>query len=675
MVLLCLSCSVSNSQTLDPTTGNLIDPAGFSGTVPAAGFNGLSGGNQPGYISNQRAIVFGYNQGTASQSIGVAAALSAAGTGVELKGYDYSWYYYNNDLNRGSLTGNISLKGATGNVLESYNYTMPQTGIGNWIQQSGHQSFTNPYLINQVSNLDVSFTGKDDRWWAGYYGPAIKSIDVRLSYGVNPCATNPAYSPSCPGFNDLLTSINLVPYPNATATWGSPVNNSYPIGTVLANSGSGLQLHGFKYGFTVDVGGSYCNSMFLFWCDGWTNSTANVGVGIHDNQNRLLYGNNHSFGYTNGPQEMNYQYLFPTSTNTNLMGNFSFTAAVDGYGSVSNMYSKMIVTADPCMTNPLYSSTCTGYQEAIDKLTGTNKTNYTETGYTEPLSVTTGTASPTAITYTSTPTGSVVEIVPTTTSSSGSTFGGSSSAAAATVVSATPSVNNPQPKVGEVTDSAKSSLPMSTILNMVRSEQSRISAVENNVVSAADAQALAISDSTKKDAEAVAFSAATQSQQLSGGPSSGTGISLAAIQSFQSSSGFGLSQSQNRMSVSSRQYTVESESNRNETNRATSATSVYQMNESRPIMIEQLQQQQMSSVKKNVPNNELAGGVDINAMAKVPVGFGQYSMMMPDVAFYAPKEIYKNQKTVDNARVMRGLTGGSDRLHQEMVDQQYNRGN
>jgi hypothetical protein len=45
--------------------------------------------------------------------------------------------------------------------------------------------------------------------------------------------------------------------------------------------------------------------------------------------------------------------------------------------------------------------------------------------------------------------------------------------------------------------------------------------------------------------------------------------------------------------------------------------------------------------------------------------------MIPDVAFYAPKEIYKNQKTVDNARTLRGLQGGSDRLHQEMVNQQY----
>ena len=42
---------------------------------------------------------------------------------------------------------------------------------------------------------------------------------------------------------------------------------------------------------------------------------------------------------------------------------------------------------------------------------------------------------------------------------------------------------------------------------------------------------------------------------------------------------------------------------------------------------------------------------------------------LTDANFYAPKEIYRNQRTVDNARALRQLA--SDRLHQQMVDQQY----
>ena len=41
------------------------------------------------------------------------------------------------------------------------------------------------------------------------------------------------------------------------------------------------------------------------------------------------------------------------------------------------------------------------------------------------------------------------------------------------------------------------------------------------------------------------------------------------------------------------------------------------------------------------------------------------------ITFYKSEPIYKDQRTIDNARVFRGLTGGSDARHQEMVDQQY----
>ena len=84
------------------------------------------------------------------------------------------------------------------------------------------------------------------------------------------------------------------------------------------------------------------------------------------------------------------------------------------------------------------------------------------------------------------------------------------------------------------------------------------------------------------------------------------------------------------------------------------------------------QEQKTDAVNKNVQPNELAGKVDIASMAIQPSGYQAYSVMMPDVAFYAPKEIYKNQVNVDNVRLLRGL--GSDRLHQEMVNQQYKLG-
>ena len=75
------------------------------------------------------------------------------------------------------------------------------------------------------------------------------------------------------------------------------------------------------------------------------------------------------------------------------------------------------------------------------------------------------------------------------------------------------------------------------------------------------------------------------------------------------------------------------------------------------------------TARKSIPDNDAAGGITIAAIAKQPPGYELYQVGMRDSAFYAPREIYRNQKPVDNARAFRSLS--SDRLHQEMINQQY----
>jgi len=66
--------------------------------------------------------------------------------------------------------------------------------------------------------------------------------------------------------------------------------------------------------------------------------------------------------------------------------------------------------------------------------------------------------------------------------------------------------------------------------------------------------------------------------------------------------------------------------------------------------------------------------VVIQAMGYTP-GFDNYNrFILPDAAGYKPYSIYNNQRTVDSPSG-RGLFGGSDRVHQQMVDSQYNLGN
>jgi hypothetical protein len=80
------------------------------------------------------------------------------------------------------------------------------------------------------------------------------------------------------------------------------------------------------------------------------------------------------------------------------------------------------------------------------------------------------------------------------------------------------------------------------------------------------------------------------------------------------------------------------------------------------------------TVKNKGDVSELAGGVDLNKLTVVPVGYNAYlAISIKDSPFYEVKEVYKNQKIIDNVRVLRQMS--SDRLHQEMINQQYKIGN
>ena len=81
------------------------------------------------------------------------------------------------------------------------------------------------------------------------------------------------------------------------------------------------------------------------------------------------------------------------------------------------------------------------------------------------------------------------------------------------------------------------------------------------------------------------------------------------------------------------------------------------------------------AVKRGGTVEGMEGGASISDLAKAPMDFNTYlNAQIKDSRFYESREIYRGQRTVDNARAQRFLNGASDRLHQEMVDQQYNIG-
>lgn len=687
-VLLCLSYSASNAQTIDYTTGNLINPSAWTGTnygnLPG---DCCTGGPSPLY-NNQLGgggISFSYGQATVSQNINLSQAI--AGTGIVVRGYNYHWHVTTNSANGvDPVYGQVTLMSNTNTPLETFNYNY--TTAMNETVFSGTQNFANNYSLAAVSSLNVSFTGRDQGFWAGYYGPSVNHIIVSMNYSVDPCATNPAYSPTCAGFNNVLSSTNLVPNPGGYAVSGYSIDQSYAINTALAAAGSNAMIHGFKWGYVANANGAYCNSwdLGIFGCLDFRTPSVSTNVNITNNTGASIYSV--SRNYTNSYNTTEYSYLFPASRPMNTLGNFNFTASTNDQAYIGSMWSKAVYTADPCVNNPLYSPSCPGYGAAIVGNMNNTTTSATST-YTAPTTTSTTAAVASADPSVSAPTTTNVGGVELSTSGTISAPDGvpqvvkeSQPAVASSSSASTPTASS---------SSSGGSKPSSLVMNAIKAVQDQNKANETRAIANAQAVvATSIMQSQETAATAIAninaISAASQqtspivtsqqqSSSLSGlsltGRPGGQGISISTVNV---SSVNNASMALSGIQPTSITYKYENRSNNDSTptlptsftSRQDPLSSMMQPNE----LPQQLNfDQRNDTVKKNVQPNELAGGVDIGTMATVPVGFADYSFMMKDVAFYPPKEIYKNQKVVDNTRVLRQMS--SDRLHQEMINLQY----
>lgn len=206
-VLGSLICSAQNNT--QPTPGatylsspNLLQSTSTSWTGTVAGSaGGTQGGPTPAFNASTNTIIFSYSEKTAAQTYAFSQALQNAG--LSIGGYNYSWKINNADSNTGTLSGKFTLKALNGTALQTYNYTYndPTTGDSENFQTfSGTQWFPQNHLSSNISSFTMEWTGKDSRFWAGYYGPRVREPSIMLRYLVDPCAADPLSSPTCPGY-------------------------------------------------------------------------------------------------------------------------------------------------------------------------------------------------------------------------------------------------------------------------------------------------------------------------------------------------------------------------------------------------------------------------------------------------------------------------------------------
>jgi hypothetical protein len=765
---LCLAFSfitLSSNAQVDSTTGNLIN-YGTTPTDTTSKWNngvyvnqlGCFGGNSgTGYcgpypnVQTNGNINFSYGQVDLNQIVNINKALSAGGTGVQLSGFNFGFMAKNgngwDDGRQDYLSAYVKFYNAGGGLAANYDYTSRTNQRYNWTQFNFSETFASPIAASNYSNAQVGFVGRDNNYWAGPYGPEIYNVSFSLKYRVDPCATNPAYSSTCAGFSDVINSKNLF---NSSQGGGS-LNQAFAINTALGLAGSGATVHGINYGFNYTVGQG------LYGCTAWnqdgscswymnTPSYVRASMSLRNSDNQVIHQKNYSFTQEGTSGSVSEKYLLPSSMNQTLLDTARLTASSSGTGSsVSGAWANIIYTADPCATNPLYSTSCSGYGAAFAKnlASMTSTTSVAQT--TLPLSNPPMDNSGPLVSD-----GSFGAISPMTGPSPGSPppptgmepAPGSPPPAGNSPSAAMANASGPvQQQGGKSGGSAPNmSLVMSTISKVQAADKATQNAAVANaqqVVATSSAAAQAQANQVVDQANALSAESSQASQTLTSfsmqqgnrqqqtssssfvalqGPTVMSIQALTALSNQSQSITGDTSNIQRIDTVNNPIYSLSS----NNIQRYTPGLSLSSTNNVAMVIPQiQLQQQtqqrfdtrieqeqpqifqppqtalargtilgdileqrlsfgsfqmeqQMDTVKKNVLPNELAGGVDLAAMALMPKGYEAYSIVtLRDVPFYKSEAIYKDQRTIDNARVFRGLTGGSDAKHQEMVDQQY----
>jgi hypothetical protein len=189
---------IVSQNILTPTVGS------WAGTVAgqAGGLDG--GGTGPAFNSATNTIIFGYTQGTTTQSISAQTfalqhALNLSNSGIKIQGYNYSWKIDNSGLNAGLLTGKVDLTSG-GLVMKTYTYDYSRPTEG-FELKTGNETFDTAHTLLTTDSIALSFSGKDSKFWAGYWGPRVREPSLTLNYTTDTCSVNPLSSTTCTGYS------------------------------------------------------------------------------------------------------------------------------------------------------------------------------------------------------------------------------------------------------------------------------------------------------------------------------------------------------------------------------------------------------------------------------------------------------------------------------------------
>lgn len=329
-------------------------------------WGGTSGGPCPVQRSGDGAILFSYGGSLLHQNIAVNQALANSGSGIQIRGYQYGWTIKN--ANAGSnqnpsfdpLSIRVSLYDSSNiNMVEAKTFDYGRR-INDWTRFTGTEDFKNNYSLASVGNFSVSISSRDEGYWAGYYGPEIRDIDVRLRYSLDPCGANPLASPTCEGYQQAflqqqcaINSLYSQSCPGWQQAWFNQQCTSNPLFATNCP------------GYAVAYQAQQCslNPLFSPTCPEYQQAFFNQQCAANP-----LY-NSSCPGYAKA--------LFDKNCNENPLSNTSCPLYESAYLNQQCGLNPLFSTACPlyqqaffsqqCAANPLYNSGCPGYADAFRK--------------------------------------------------------------------------------------------------------------------------------------------------------------------------------------------------------------------------------------------------------------------------------------------------------------------
>ena len=178
-------------------------------TCWAWGYPGYCGPNA--IVTPDNNLNFSYGSTYVYQQPWVASVLPNNGTGLIVRGYDFSFTAKNgngwDDGRTDYLWALVRFWDTSGgrnldNLLGRADYNL--TYRFDWTQFNLSETWATPLSAGQIGQVQYGFLGQDSNGWAGPYGPEITNISFSLRYSVDPCVSDPLWSPTCSGYAQAL---------------------------------------------------------------------------------------------------------------------------------------------------------------------------------------------------------------------------------------------------------------------------------------------------------------------------------------------------------------------------------------------------------------------------------------------------------------------------------------